>query len=1234
MCVAVCCHTGAESVLLHVARTRQQTSKTINTLVRSDSRRASPSADGYKDYLLLDPQTDRTFVSRDVRFMENEFKAMAVPPTRHGHQPQSQSREMIPPVRRSSNTGHIYTFPRNGGVQSSTPVPYDFPTSVSSLAVTKLITASLALLEDGTVHSLIPVKQHSALLRDALAAWNSSVDRRRHTVTDVVLGSDQSVGVILTAEGKLFSFGLNEHGERGVGHTRDHRSMPLVTLVTKFQPTDSPAPLPDAAISALNVRIVSVSVGTAHMLALSDTGDVYGWGRNIEGQLSIDPASGAAIVPSPVFLQSHRRQAVRQVKCCQNYSLTLDEHDQLWYSGYGLVPHSMPHQPLLLPYDSSAGVEPEPILTFDVGHSHLIAITVTNTVLSIGTGLFGQLGLGNSAIKSYALTAVRMPDSLTAPVVEVVCGAQTTFLIDDQGGVYACGSNQHGKLTATLDSPHLHQPMPLVVLAGLTVSSIGISDDSTSYFVSTRITSINPSFLSHHGDTELTLSGVGFFAHSAPMTVKFTSNGQCAIVEAVYDVLRDRIRCVSPPLSIDIASSRTPCQVSVSLDGAHYSDSVPAHVYAPPPADETSLKPQCVPMSGAQQCVLSVPLLSLPYHSLTVRLRSDESNWQRDVSAEYDHDRQSLTFSSPTILDADAPSSSYVDATLSLSFNQQQFYPLSQTLSFYRLSHCESEVSCVSLIPSAYHLNVQGCHHHQRLTVKFVASDRDFTATVRATFTSARALWLLRREKREQAYQKLLAERANNDAIRTKLAKPEEEKDEDDRKREEDEKKLRDHQFASEDADYTNTMARMASEDQLVSELSEREQAGHGCISCMSPSLVTLGPCHLAVFVSLNDRDYQDTGLVVCVEAPTLGALWPDCGPVTGDTAVRVTGQGFFPCQAVTAQLTTLSLAVLPAADSAGPADDKSSAKGGAKKGSASANSRSSLTASPRPGSTSARRVAGASPLLTPSDVTLSPPLATPPNSVVVTQSAAYTGAGCVQYTTAAHSAGEEQVSLAFQFDAQAPPVLSSPSQTFVYYQQPAFSEACPSIASVYGNTDVALVGKGLFPSAHVAVKLTLRELDEDRKSKEKEAKTARKDKTKLTDEEKSKLENEEKARDREDAERRANAPFVVVKALIKGMDEDEELLSAAKSPKASTAAKKKSKDEVVQASVNFTVPHAALLGASFSADIDLEPNFVDSIIGRSLEVSVAMNGQQFVGTGLIIKYEQSLKSKKTTKKK
>jgi transposase InsO family protein len=37
------------------------------------------SADGYKDYLLLDPQTDRTFVSRDVRFMENEFDSDVAP---------------------------------------------------------------------------------------------------------------------------------------------------------------------------------------------------------------------------------------------------------------------------------------------------------------------------------------------------------------------------------------------------------------------------------------------------------------------------------------------------------------------------------------------------------------------------------------------------------------------------------------------------------------------------------------------------------------------------------------------------------------------------------------------------------------------------------------------------------------------------------------------------------------------------------------------------------------------------------------------------------------------------------------------------------------------------------------------------------------------------------------------------------------------------------------------------
>lgn len=212
---------------------------------------------------------------------------------------------------------------------------------------------------------------------------------------------------------------------------------------------------------ALNsgVRIVSVAAGGRHTLALSDVGQVWGWGYGGEGQLGLGSRIRMVSSPHPVLCidssSSLRKDRARGLS-----------HGCSGSEGQGLrVPGNY-------------------IKRIACGGRHSAVITDAGALLTFGWGLYGQCGQGST---DDELSPTCVSSLLGIRIESVAAGLWHTVCISADGDLYAFGGNQFGQLGTgaeqaetlprLLDAPNLENMHVKVVSCGARHTAI-VTDDS------------------------------------------------------------------------------------------------------------------------------------------------------------------------------------------------------------------------------------------------------------------------------------------------------------------------------------------------------------------------------------------------------------------------------------------------------------------------------------------------------------------------------------------------------------------------------------------------------------------------------------------------------------------------------------------------------------------------------------------------------------------------------------
>ncbi|PVD18761.1 hypothetical protein C0Q70_21313 [Pomacea canaliculata] len=240
-----------------------------------------------------------------------------------------------------------------------------------------------------------------------------------------VYGSSGNEAIIVTIEDDIYAIGSNCSSCLGLGDTH-----------SSFEPRK---------IEALCRKgIVDIAFGSGpHVLAVTSDGDVYSWGHNGYCQLG-NGTSNQGLHPASISQHLGGRRVI-QVSCGSHHSLALTKEGEVYAWGQNncgqVGTGTTANQPT--PRKISAVIGGRNVVSVCCGQTSSLALMDNGEVYGWGYNGNGQLGLGNNVNQP---NPCRIHSLQGVIVSQIVCGYAHTLALTDEGSLYAWGANSYGQL--------------------------------------------------------------------------------------------------------------------------------------------------------------------------------------------------------------------------------------------------------------------------------------------------------------------------------------------------------------------------------------------------------------------------------------------------------------------------------------------------------------------------------------------------------------------------------------------------------------------------------------------------------------------------------------------------------------------------------------------------------------------------------------------------------------------
>ncbi|XP_059113876.1 E3 ISG15--protein ligase Herc6-like [Peromyscus eremicus] len=239
--------------------------------------------------------------------------------------------------------------------------------------------------------------------------------------------SGERHSLLLFSNHRVYSCGDNSLGQ--LGQKRE-------------QSTERPEPI--QALDSLHVDLVSC--GKEHSMAICHKGRVFAWGAGSEGQLGIGEFKKINLTPMKIKALAGIK--IIQVSCGHYHSLALSEDGQVFSWGknsqgqLGLGKNIQSQaSPQKVKY-----LEGIPLAQVAAGGNHSFALSLTGTSFGWGSNSVGQLALSGEKMEALQ---IHKPHSIGAlkslGVIYITCGYEHTAVLTQDGQVFTFGGSNSGQ---------------------------------------------------------------------------------------------------------------------------------------------------------------------------------------------------------------------------------------------------------------------------------------------------------------------------------------------------------------------------------------------------------------------------------------------------------------------------------------------------------------------------------------------------------------------------------------------------------------------------------------------------------------------------------------------------------------------------------------------------------------------------------------------------------------------
>ena len=230
---------------------------------------------------------------------------------------------------------------------------------------------------------------------------------------------------ILKNDGSVWSCGYNNYGQLGLNDTTQRTTFTKVT-------------------TNINNDVKQIICGYNHTFILKNDGSVWCCGYNDKDQLGLGDATR---IKTFTQVTTNINNDVKQVACGKYHTFILKNDGSVWACGKNdrgqLGLGDTDKRTTFTQVTTNVNNDVKQIAC---GHYYIIILKNDGSVWSCGVNEYGQLGVGTSGIGYYRTTFAQVTTNINNDAKEVICGGDYTFILKNDGSVWACGYNSSGQL--------------------------------------------------------------------------------------------------------------------------------------------------------------------------------------------------------------------------------------------------------------------------------------------------------------------------------------------------------------------------------------------------------------------------------------------------------------------------------------------------------------------------------------------------------------------------------------------------------------------------------------------------------------------------------------------------------------------------------------------------------------------------------------------------------------------